>query len=103
VCHERLRPIRRCYSKDEGRSLEAAFQRQASNRPLLLWSQVRGGEQVGQVAQENCAWVWTEEMSESEPPMTYREELNVVETGGASHPRDQSARCLTTARAATGI
>jgi hypothetical protein len=94
VCHERLRPIKRCYSKDEGRPLEVAFQKEASNRPLLLRSQVRGGERVGQVARIDRAWVRTKETSESEPPMTYRETLNVVETGGAFHRRDQSAGCL---------
>ena len=47
VCHERLRSIKRCYSKDEGRPLEVAFQKGASNCPLLLRPQVRGGERVG--------------------------------------------------------
>jgi hypothetical protein len=47
--------------------------------------------------------VWIEEMSASEPLMTYREELNVVETEGAFHLREKSARRLITAWATTGI
>jgi hypothetical protein len=57
VCHERLIPIKRCYSRDEGRPLEAACQKETSNRPLLLRPQVRGGERVGYVAREYRALV----------------------------------------------
>lgn len=94
VCHERLRPIKRCYSKDEGRSLEIACQKEISNRPVLLRPQVRGGKRVGKVAREYRAWVRIEEMSASEPLMTYRKGHNVVETGVAPNLRDKSAGCL---------
>jgi hypothetical protein len=55
VRHERLRPIKRCYDKDEGWPLEVAFQKVASNRPLLLRPQVRGGERVGLSGVALCA------------------------------------------------
>jgi len=42
-------------------------------------------------------------MSESEPPMTYREDAIVVKTGGAADLRDKYVRSLITARTATGI
>jgi hypothetical protein len=72
VCHERLpRDGERSCGEDEGRPLEAAFQREASNRPLLLrpkgvvvseW--VKGASRSRQVS--------IKEMSGSEPLRTCR-------------------------------
>jgi len=44
--------VRRCCGEDEGRSLEAAVQREASNRPLLRCSK------VNVVSKRDKAWCY---------------------------------------------
>ena len=47
--------------------------------------------------------VRVEEMSASEPLMTHRNTLDVVETGGVGNRRDQSGGYLFMAQAAAGV
>ena len=47
VCHERLRPIKRCYGKDEGRPLEVVFRKEPhvfevdADKPLISGNAAR--------------------------------------------------------------
>jgi hypothetical protein len=47
--------------------------------------------------------VGIEKVSESEPLMTHRKELDAVETGGADRSSDQSEGNLFTAQTAAGV
>jgi len=92
----------RCCGEDEGRPLGVAFQKEASNRPLLLrpkgvvvseW-ETRGVTTVGM-----C-----KEMSVSEPLTICRKSFqSLSKPVEERHYRDQPARCLITAQVATGI
>jgi hypothetical protein len=77
--------------------LDVACQKEISNRPLLLRPQVRGGEQVGYVARQYRALVRKRTADD------VSKESGVVKTGEAQNLREQSARCLASARTATGI
>ncbi len=73
-----------------------------SKPPTAAASKRRGGERVGNGA-ARLHQVRAEEMSASEPLMTYRKHPDVVETRGAQPFWDQSAGYLITAQMATGI
>src|ERR1700737_2561753 len=83
VCCERTRlgfERVRCFTEDEGRSLEVGLQEQASNRHELHWSRAivvnvegKGGAGLRQVR--------FKETNESKPLMTCRNVLDGVETG----------------------
>ena len=102
--HERLRLIKRCYSKDEGRPLGVAFQKEALNRPLLLRPNDCGSEQSGSSgADEPRLGMNQGDERKRTADDVSRSILDVVETGVASFLREQSARRLITARMTTGI
>ena len=70
----------RCFTEDEGRSLEVGLQEQASNRHELHWLRAnvvnvagKGGARLRQVR--------FKETNGSEPLMTCRNVLNDAETG----------------------
>jgi len=92
----------RCCGEDEGRSLGAAFQKEASNRPLLLPSREVVVRELGK-GRARSGQVRTVESNASEPPMTCRKRRNGVETGRESLSRDQSGGNLSTAQAASGM
>ncbi len=106
VCCERNRSHSerwRCFTGDEGRSLEVGLQEQASNRHELHWSRAivvnvdgKGGARLRQVR--------FKETNESEPLMTCRNVLNDVETGTrTSVPRIMVEGNLSTAQPASGM
>jgi putative transposase len=106
VCCERQRSKCkrwRCFTGDEGRSLEVGLQEQASNRHELHWSRAivvnvdgKGGAGLRQVR--------FKETNESEPLMTCRNVLNDVETGTqTSVPRRMVEGNLFTAQPASGM
>ena len=106
VCCERNRSHFervRCFTGDEGRSLEVGLQEQASNRHELHWLRAnvvnvagKGGARLRQVR--------FKEMNESEPLMTCRNVLNGVETGTqTSVPRIKIERSLSIAQSASGM
>ena len=106
VCCERTRSCFervRCFTGDEGRSLEVGLQEQASNRHELHWSRAivvnvdgKGGAGLRQVR--------FKETNESEPLMTCRNVLNDVETGTrTSVPRRMVEGNLFTAQPASGM
>ncbi len=106
VCCERNRSHSerwRCFTGDEGRSLEVGLQEQASNRHELHWSRAivvnvdgKGGARLRQVR--------FKETNESEPLMTCRNVLNDVETGTrTSVPRKMVEGNLSTAQPASGM
>jgi hypothetical protein len=106
VCCERNRSHFervRCFTGDEGRSLEVGLQEQASNRRELHWSRAivvnvdgKGGAGLRQVR--------FKETNASEPLMTCRNVLNDVETGTrTSVPRIRVEGRLFTAQPASGM
>jgi putative transposase len=106
VCCERNRSHFervRCFTGDEGRSLEVGLQEQASNRHELHWSRAivvnvdgKGGAGLRQVR--------FKETNASEPLMTCRNVLNDVETGTrTSVPRIRVEGRLFTAQPASGM
>ena len=106
VCCERNRSgleRGRCFTKDEGRSLEVGLQGQASNRHELHWSRAivvnvdgKGGAGLRQVR--------FKETNGSEPLMTCRNVLDGVETGTQiSVPRRKIEGNLSTAQSASGM
>jgi putative transposase len=106
VCCERNRlgfERVRCFTEDEGRSLEVGLQEQASNRHELHWSRAivvnvdgKGGAGLRQVR--------FKETTESKPLMTCRNVLDGVETGTrTSVPRIEIEGNLSTAQSASGM
>jgi transposase InsO family protein len=106
VCCERNRSgfeRVRCFTEDEGRSLEVGLQEQTSNRRELHWSRAivvnvdgKGGAGLRQVR--------FKETNESQPLMTCRNILNDVETGTrTSVPRIEIEGNLSTAQSASGM
>src|SRR5271167_3553444 len=106
VCWERNRSgfeRVRCFTEDEGRSLEVGLQEQASNRHELHWSRAivvsvdgKGGAGLRQVR--------FKETNESKPLMTCRNVLDGVETGTrTSVPRIEIEGNLSTAQSASGM
>ena len=106
VCCERNRSHFervRCFTGDEGRSLEVGLQEQASNRRELHWLRAnvvnvagKGGARLRQVR--------FKETNESEPLMTCRNVLNDVETGTrTSVPRIKVEGYLSIAQPASGM
>ena len=106
VCCERNRSHSerlRCFTEDEGRSLEVGLQEQASNRRELHWLRAnvvnvagKGGARLRQVR--------FKETNESEPLMTCRNVLNDVETGTrTSVPRIKVEGYLSIAQPASGM
>jgi putative transposase len=106
VCCERNRSgfeRVRCFTEDEGRSLEVGLQEQASNRHELHGSRAnvvnvdgKGGAGLRQVR--------VKETNGSEPLMTCRNVLEGVETGTRiSVPRIEIERNLLTAQSASGM
>jgi hypothetical protein len=106
VCCERNRSgfeRGRCFTEDEGRSLEVGLQEQASNRHELHWSRAivvnvdgKGGAGLRQVR--------FKETNGSEPLMTCRNVLDGVETGTQiSVPRRKIEGNLSTAQSASGM
>ena len=93
----------RCFTEDEGRSLEVGLQEQASNRHELHWSRAivvnvdgKGGDALRQVR--------FKETNESELLMTCRNVSNDVETGTrTSVPRIGVGGDLLTAQPASGM
>ena len=93
----------RCFTEDEGRSLEVGLQEQASNRHELHWSRAivvnvdgKGGDALRQVR--------FKETNESELLMTCRNVSNDVETGTrTSVPRIGVGGNLLTAQPASGM
>ena len=81
----------RCCGEDEGRSVGAAFQREAPNRPLLLCSKDMVVSEWEKLRQER-GQVGIEEMSASKPPLDVSKVVDVVETGGVAFRRDLSLR-----------
>jgi hypothetical protein len=81
VCHERSTKVERCYGKDEGRPLGAAFQEEAANRPRLL--RLRGVvvNAGGKGVAERPRQVGLKEMSASEPLWTYRKRQTLSKPG----------------------
>jgi transposase len=79
----------RCCGEDEGRPLGVAFQKEASNRPLLLRPK---GVVVSEweTAAARPRQVSVEEMSESEPLSDVSKRTNVVKTGVVSFLRDKA-------------
>jgi hypothetical protein len=105
VCCERNRSRierLRCFTEDEGRSLEVGLQEQASNRHELHRSRAdvvnvggKGGARLRQVR--------IKETNGSEPLMTCRNVLDDVETGTrTSVPRTKVEGSLPTAQPASG-
>jgi putative transposase len=106
VCCERNRSRierLRCFTEDEGRSLEVGLQEQASNRHELHRSRAdvvnvggKGGARLRQVR--------IKETNGSEPLMTCRNVLDDVETGTrTSVPRTKVEGSLPTAQPASGM
>ena len=106
VCCERNRSLSerlRCFTEDEGRSLEVGLQEQASNRHELHWLRAtvvnvdgKGGAGLRQVR--------FKETNESKPLMTCRNVSNDVETGTqTSVPRRKIEGNLSTAQSASGM
>jgi transposase InsO family protein len=106
VCCERNRSgfgRARCFTEDEGRSLEVGLQERASNRHELHWSRAdvvnvdgKGGAGLRQVR--------VKETNGSEPLMTCRNVLEGVETGTrTSVPRIEIEGNLSTAQSASGM
>jgi transposase InsO family protein len=106
VCCERNRSRierLRCFTEDEGRSLEVGLQEQASNRYELHRSRAdvvnvggKGGARLRQVR--------IKETNGSEPLMTCRNVLDDVETGTrTSVPRTKVEGSLPTAQPASGM
>ena len=106
VCCERHRSQserRRCFTGDEGRSLEVGLQEQASNRHELHWSRAivvnvdgKGGAGLRQVG--------IKETNASKPLMTCRNVPDGVETGTrTSVPRIKVEGRLFTAQPASGM
>jgi hypothetical protein len=106
VCCERhcLKSERwRCFTGDEGRSLEVGLQEQASNRHELHWLRAtvvnvdgKGGAGLRQVR--------FKETNESKPLMTCRNVSNDVETGTrTSVPRIMVEGNLFTTQLASGM
>ena len=106
VCCERSRlgfERVRCFTEDEGRSLEVGLQEQTSNRHELHWSRAivvnvdgKGGAGLRQVR--------FKETNESKPLMTCRNVLEGVETGTrTSVPRIEIEGNLSTAQSASGM
>jgi len=106
VCCERNRSLSerlRCFTEDEGRSLEVGLQEQASNRHELHWLRAnvvnvagKGGTKFRQVR--------VKETNGSEPLMTCRNVLNDAETGTrTSVPRIMVEGNLPTAQPASGM
>ena len=106
VCWERNRSgfeRVRCFTEDEGRSLEVGLQEQASNRHELHWSRAivvsvdgKGGAGLRQVR--------FKETNGSKPLMTCRNVSNDVETGTqTSVPRIRIEASLSTAQSASGM
>ena len=92
----------RCYGKDEGRPLEAAFQEEASNRPQLL--RLRGV--VVSVGGKGVAETRSGRAQGDERKRTavdVSKTPDVVETRGASNLWEEPAGDLSTAQAAPGI
>ena len=91
-----------CCAEDEGRSLGVGLQEQISNHRVLLRSKgvvvsdTANGAQLGRQ-------VGIEKVSESEPLMTHRKELDAVKTGGARYFQDQSEGNLFTAQMTAGV
>ena len=93
----------RCFTEDEGRSLEVGLQEQASNRHELHWSRAivvnvdgNGGARLRQVR--------FKETNGSKPLMTCRNVSNDVETGTqTSVPRIKIEGSLSTAQSASGM
>jgi hypothetical protein len=95
--------VLRCFTEDEGRSLEVGLQEQASNRHELHWLRAnvvnvagKGGARFRQVR--------FKETNGSEPLMTCRNVLNDAETGTrTSVPRIMVEGNLPTAQPASGM
>ena len=102
MCHERSTKVERCYGKDEGRPLGAAFQEEASNRPRLrrLRGGVvnAGGKGGAQTTSGRCQG---EERKRS--AVDGSKEPDVVDTRGAANLWAKPAGDLSTAPAATGL
>ena len=80
----------------------AVLQGMAANRPELLRSRVVVVSVVGKVAQS--AWqVWIAKANESEPPMTYRNGMGDIKTGGGLSFRDKSGGCLFIGQVVSGM
>ena len=102
----RTRPLtlwwKRCFTKDEGRPLEAGLQEQASNHHKLRKLRVsvvsvagKGGARFRQVR--------LKETNGSEPLMTCRKVQNDVKTGREWLARDKVGGYLITAQLASGM
>lgn len=91
-----------CCTRDEGRPLEAAVQAEVSNRLLLLHLRDVVVSELGKGRARPCQ-VRSEELNESEPPMTCRKRRNDAKTGGESLLRDESGGSLLTAQMASGM
>ena len=94
--------MERCCGKDEGRSLGAAFQEEASNRPRLL--RLRGV--VVNAGGKGVAETMSGRAQGDERKRTAADvskKLDVVETRGASNLWEKLAGNLGTAQVATGI
>ena len=102
MCHERSAKVERCYGKDEGRPLGAAFQEEASNRPRLLRLRgvvvSAGGKGVAEITSGRAQG---DERKRTAADVSKKPD--VVETRGASNLWDEPAGHLSTAQAATGI
>jgi hypothetical protein len=102
VCHERLSVGQAVLWRRWGRAPRSRLSGGGSKPPTAAALKRRGGERVGNGA-ARLHQVRAEEMSVSEPLMTYRKGPDVVETRGARYLWDQSAGHLITAQTATGI
>lgn len=101
-CNRRTLGRKQCFTKDEGRPLEAGLQEQASNRLKLRGSRAlvvsvdgKGGARLRQVR--------IEETNASEPLMTCRKVSSDVETGNELRARDKVGGSLQTAQSASGM
>jgi len=93
--------VRNC-AKDEGRSLGAGLQEQASNHLKLLWSKAMVVS-VEEKAWQRLCQVRIKEMSVSEPLMRCRNIRDGVKTGVLAGFQDKSRGNLFTVWAASGI
>ncbi len=94
--------VPRSYTRDEGRSLGAGLQKQASNHHKLRGSKARVVSVVGK-GWMRFGQVKFKETSASEPLMTCRKRRNGVKIGWESLARDKSGGYLLTAQMVPGI
>jgi putative transposase len=93
----------RCFTEDEGRSLEASLQERVSNRHQLHWSRARVVNVDGK-GRARLRQVRFKETNGSKPLMTCRNVSNDVETGTqTSVPRIKIEGSLSTAQSASGM